>query len=71
MLKVIYLMLLITDVNGNETLQRVNDVAYNSMFECKVDQMQHRNDDRSEAPSGSNKPSFTFYCVDSQNVTKR
>lgn len=60
MLKVIYLMLLITDVNGNESLQRVNDIAYKSMVECKVEQAQYRNDS-----------SYTFYCVDSQNVTKR
>lgn len=60
MLKAIYLMILITDVNGNESLQRVNDVSYKSMFECKVDQMQHRNDQQ-----------FTFYCVDSKNVNKQ
>lgn len=60
MLKAIYLMLLITDTNGNESLQRVNDVDYKSMLECKVDQMQHRNDQ-----------SYMFYCVDSQNVAKR
>lgn len=59
MLKVIYLMLLITDANGNESLQRVNDVVYKSMFECKVEQAQYRNDQQ-----------FTFYCVDSKNVTK-
>lgn len=60
MIKAIYLMLLITDVNGNESLQRVNDTAYKSMIECKVDQMHHRNDQQ-----------FTFYCVDSKNVAKR
>lgn len=53
-MKVIYLLFVVfIDGEGYETMKRVNDAKYNSMFECHVAKKQHKESDN-----------IKFFCGD-------
>lgn len=53
-MKAIYLLFVVfIDSEGYETMKRVNDVKYNSMFECHVAKSHHKESDN-----------IKFFCGD-------
>ena len=44
-MKTFLLLLVLTDIQGNETIQKVSDYTYNSKLECITDKAQYKEHD--------------------------
>ena len=63
-MKTFILLILMIDQQGNEHLDRVNNIKYNDKLSCLVDRAIMSND--SIIPNdGHNTKSITYFCADS------
>ena len=63
-MKTFILLILMTDIHGNEHLDRVNNIKYNDKLSCLVDRAIMSNDSVIDDNDHITK-SITYFCADS------
>ena len=63
-MKTFILLILMTDIQGNEYLDRVNNIKYNDKLSCLVDKAIMSNDSVIDSDDTHTK-SITYFCADS------
>lgn len=63
-MKTFILMILMTDINGNEYLDRVNNITYKDKLHCLADKSFHTKDSMIERNDKQTK-SIKYFCADS------
>ena len=63
-MKTFILLILMTDIHGNEHLDRVNNIKYNDKLSCLVDRAIMSNESVI-ASDDTNTKSITYFCADS------
>ena len=63
-MKTFILLILMTDIHGNEHLDRVNNIKYNDKLSCLVDRAIMSNDSVIASDDMTTK-SITYFCADS------
>ena len=58
------LLILMTDVNGNEYLDRVNNITYKDKLHCMADKAYHSQDSMLDY-TDSNTKSIRYFCANS------
>ena len=63
-MKTFILLILMTDIHGNEHLDRVNNIKYNDKLSCLVDKAIMSNESVIDSDDEHTK-SITYFCADS------
>ena len=63
-MKTFILLILMTDIQGNEQLDVVNNIKYNDKLSCLVDRAIMSNDSVIDSDDTTTK-SITYFCADS------
>ena len=63
-MKTFILLILMTDIHGNEHLDRVNNIKYNDKLSCLVDRAIMSNESVIASDDAITK-SITYFCADS------
>ena len=63
-MKTFILLILMTDIHGNEHLDRVNNIKYNDKLSCLVDRAIMSNESVIDSDDTTTK-SITYFCADS------